>query len=254
MSNGDRVSKHKPRVLIAGWFTFESPHNTAGDLLARQVLTGWLVKAGYEYKIGVSRPTTTDEVDIDLVEPADYSAIIFVCGPITSGHVTPLMRKFSSIKRIAVNVSVVPTSDLSQEFDEIIARDDISTSNPDIVLLSEKNKAPVVGVIYAGRQKEYPNQQHDQVQSVIEKVLSNHDIAVVSIDTKLPGNEFGLKSIGQIESVISRMDAVITTRLHGTVLSLRNGVPVVSIDPVPNGAKVTSQVKVLGWPITCTDL
>jgi len=241
-----------PKVLIAGWFSFESPYNTAGDLLARQVLVRWLLQAGYDYDIALPLAKQGKEVDVESVDPTRYIAIIFVCGPVTSGHVTPLMRKFRAIKRIAVNVSVVPTSDLSVEFDEIIARDSPLEVNPDIVLLSEKNYVPVIGLIYAGRQKEYPNQRHDRVQAIVSKVLGSQDIAVVGIDTKLPYNEFGLKSIGQIESTIRRMDAVITTRLHGTVLSLRNDVPVIAIDPVPGGAKVARQARVLSWPVSCS--
>ena len=45
------------------------------------------------------------------------------------------------------------------------------------------------------------------------------------------------------------MDVVITTRLHGTVLALKNGVPVIPIDPIADGAKITLQVKSLNWPL-----
>ena len=34
------------------------------------------------------------------------------------------------------------------------------------------------------------------------------------------------------------MDAVVTTRLHGTVLAIKNGVPPVVIDPIAGGRKV----------------
>ena len=40
-----------------------------------------------------------------------------------------------------------------------------------------------------------------------------------------------------------------TTRLHGLVLSVRNGVPPVVIDPIVGGAKVARQARVVGWPI-----
>ena len=41
---------------------------------------------------------------------------------------------------------------------------------------------------------------------------------------------------------------MVTTRLHGMVLSLRQGVPAVAIDAIPGGAKVTRQAAALGWP------
>ena len=40
-----------------------------------------------------------------------------------------------------------------------------------------------------------------------------------------------------------------TTRLHGLVLALKNGVPVVAIDPEAGGAKLARQAKTVGWPI-----
>jgi polysaccharide pyruvyl transferase WcaK-like protein len=45
------------------------------------------------------------------------------------------------------------------------------------------------------------------------------------------------------------MDVVISTRLHGMVLALKNGVPVVAIDSVAGGAKLTRQAQALGWPV-----
>jgi polysaccharide pyruvyl transferase WcaK-like protein len=45
------------------------------------------------------------------------------------------------------------------------------------------------------------------------------------------------------------MDVVLTTRLHGMVLALKNGVPAVAIDAITGGAKVSCQAKVLEWPM-----
>lgn len=50
-------------------------------------------------------------------------------------------------------------------------------------------------------------------------------------------NKGGLRSQDIIMSLISPMDLVITTRLHGTVLAIKNGVPAIPIDPVSGGAK-----------------
>ncbi len=59
----------------------------------------------------------------------------------------------------------------------------------------------------------------------------------------------GLRTAAEIESVIARMDLVLTTRLHGLVLSMKNGVPAIAIDPVAGGAKVSRQAAALGWPL-----
>lgn len=238
------------RIVISGWFSFDLPHNTAGDLLAKQSAVDWARKAGYECKIAVARPQNEDEVATETLEPSDYDAIVFVCGPLTESHILPFIQKFAGIKRIALNVSVVATSDLSKEFDVIIPRDAPDGTNPDISLATQSAPVPVIGIIYVGRQREYPTQQHEAVEKMVAAVVQKIGAAMVPIDTKLPHNEYGLSSISQVESVIKHMDLVITTRLHGSVLSLRNGVPPVVIDPVPEGAKVSRQMAELGWPLT----
>ncbi|MFC9926469.1 polysaccharide pyruvyl transferase family protein [Streptomyces sp. NPDC127190] len=47
---------------------------------------------------------------------------------------------------------------------------------------------------------------------------------------------------------MSRFDVVVTTRLHGLVLALRTGTPVIAVDPVAGGAKVGAQARTLGRP------
>jgi hypothetical protein len=242
----------KRKVLISGWFSFDLPHNTAGDLLARQTAVTWAIKAGFTCDIAVPHPSALGEVVTDTLDPKDYDAIVFVCGPLTESHILPFIQKFAGIKRIALNVSIVPTSDLSQEFDIIIARDSLTTTNPDISLASQTKPVPVIGLIYVGRQREYPDQQHSAVEEMVQSVIEKIGAATVRIDTKLPHNEYGLSSIAQVESTIHHMDIVITTRLHGSVLSLRNGTPPIAIDPVPGGAKVLRQMKALGWPLAYT--
>jgi polysaccharide pyruvyl transferase WcaK-like protein len=45
------------------------------------------------------------------------------------------------------------------------------------------------------------------------------------------------------------VDVLITNRLHGLVLGLKNSIPVVAVDPIAGGGKVTAQARALGWPI-----
>ena len=52
--------------------------------------------------------------------------------------------------------------------------------------------------------------------------------------------------------MIARMDAVVTTRLHGTVLAMKHGVPAVVIDPVAGGHKVARQARTIGWDTVFT--
>ncbi len=52
----------------------------------------------------------------------------------------------------------------------------------------------------------------------------------------------------QVDALLRRLDVLVTTRLHGLVLGLRAGIPVLAVDPVAGGAKVTAQASALGWP------
>lgn len=239
-------------VLIAGWFSFDLPHNTAGDLLARQTAISWTKEAGLDYRTAVANPEATDEVAAQTLNPTDYSAVVFVCGPLTESHILPFIQNFKGVKRIALNVSIVDTSDLSNEFDVIIPRDTSNETNPDISLATPSVAVPVIGLIYVGRQREYPTQRHEEVEKLVDSAVKKIGAATVMIDTRLPHNQYGLSSIDQIESTIRHMDIVITTRLHGAVLSLRNGTPPVVIDSVPEGAKVTRQMEALDWPLRFT--
>lgn len=244
--------KNSKPVLIAGWFSFDLPHNTAGDLLAKQTAITWTQEAGFDYRIAMTNPSSPNEVPTNALHPEDYYAVVFVCGPLTERHILPFIQPFSGIKRIALNVSIVETSDLSNEFDVIIPRDTNTETNPDISLATSSVPVPVIGLIYVGKQREYPTQKHEEVEELVSKAVNRLGAATVMIDTRLPHNQYGLSSIDQIESTIRHMDIVITTRLHGAVLSLRNGTPPVVIDSVPEGAKVTRQMEALDWPLRHT--
>ncbi len=71
----------------------------------------------------------------------------------------------------------------------------------------------------------------------------------MAIDTRLDTNSTGLRTVSEVESLIARMDIVLTTRLHGTVLALKNGVPAVAVDPVTKGGKIRRQAETIGWPL-----
>jgi len=107
---------------------------------------------------------------------------------------------------------------------------------------------PVVGVVLVHHQLEYRNGLHDRADAAIERLIAGRSLAAVRIDTRLDVNATGLRTPAEVESLIARMDVVVTTRLHGLVLAIKNNVPVVAIDPVRGGAKVTQQAQALGWP------
>jgi hypothetical protein len=135
-------------------------------------------------------------------------------------------------------------------FDILLERDSSRRSRPDISFATHTPRVPVIGVIPVEPIPEYPDRaMHDEINRAIRKLISRRELSIIEIDTRLPGNLTGLRSPAEIESLVARMDVVLTTRLHGLVLALKNGVPAIAIDPHAGGSKVQQQAKAIGWPV-----
>ena len=236
------------KALVAGWFSFEQMGATAGDFLARDVVCDWLERAGCAFDIALAKPFVGG-VDGSKVDPRAYTHLVFVCGPFgRSWEITEFLERFSSCKLVGVNLSMLEPLDVWNPFDLLVERDSSVTSRPDLSLLSPSVGVPVVGVVLIDTQPEYG--EHDarnDANGAIERLAGRHECAVVRIDTRLDLNSTGLRSAPEIESLLARMDVILTTRMHGLVLSIKHGVPVVAIDPVAGGAKVKRQADTLGW-------
>ena len=222
---------------------------SAGDLLARDVVIRWLEDAGFQTDIATAAPFT-DGIDWRLTDPSSYAYVIFVCGPVGNGP--PLLEFFDHFKDshlIGVNLSMLDPLETWNPFALLLERDSSRTARPDLVLLSESPRVPVVGLILIDAQPEYTANQLEGAHDTIGRFISQREMSVVRIDTRLDENRTGLRTSAEVESLIARMDLVITTRLHGTVLALKNGVPPIAIDSVAGGAKISRQVQALGWPI-----
>lgn len=242
------------KILICGYFSLPYKTNTAGDLLVLDSLTKILTKMGYDFDIisDNSIELINNSVILEDVVPSDYFMLIFVCGPLVNTKTfRDFINNFQNMKKIAINVSVISEHQSVLDcFDHVIPRDSELETNIDLAIGSPKiTHTPVVGLIFVGQQKEYTNQLHDKVTETVNEVLSEIEIAKVYIDTKLPFNEYGLKNSAEIETLISKMDFIITTRLHGCVLALKNKVPFIAIDPVSNGAKILKQTQKMKWPL-----
>lgn len=244
----------KKRVIICGYFSLQYRTNTAGDLIVLSVLLEWLDSLDYSYDVVTDFPiSTVNAVSLDSIDIEEYDAMIFVCGPLADFEsLISFVKRFNGIKKIAINVSVVDEKiKIVELFDYILPRDTTYLVNFDMAIEKRINSfAPVVGLIFVGPQKEYSLQQHSKVEEIVFATLNQLNLPYVRIDTKLPYNEYGLKSEKEIISVISKMDLVITTRLHGSILSLKSHVPFITIDPISMGAKVTRQLTKIEWPLT----
>jgi hypothetical protein len=242
------------KVLVAGWFSFELMGASAGDLLARDLVLGWLDDAGREYDVALAAPFV-GRVDWRELDPAAYSHLVFVCGPLGDGEpVAELLERFEATRRIGVNLTMLDRLENWNPFDLLLERDSSRLARPDLVFAAPPARVPVVGLVSIDAQPEYGERDlHEAVDGLVAEVLADRDVAVVAIDTRLDENRTGLRTPGQVESLIARMDAVVTTRLHGLVLALKNGVPAVAIDTVQGGAKVTRQAEAVDWPVLAAE-
>lgn len=240
-------------VLVAGWFSFEQMGATAGDLLARDLVCQWLECAGLSYDIALA-PPFSGGVDWRSVDPGKYSHVVFVCGPFGNGPpITEFLPRFAGCRLIGVDLSMLDPLETWNPFDLLLERDSSVTSRPDITFLSRQAHAPIVGVILVHPQAEYKGKaMHRLANDAIERLIASREMSAVSIDTQLDTNKTGLRSPAEVESLIARMDVVVTTRLHGTVLALKNGIPVVAVDPIAGGAKIRRQAETIGWPVLFT--
>jgi hypothetical protein len=236
------------RALVAGWFSFPDMGATAGDLLSRDLAREWLARAGWESDVAHA-PPFHGGVDWRKADPAAYDALVFVCGPFGNGWpVTELLERFADARLIGLNLSMLEPLDAWNPFDLLTERDSSKRANPDVSFLSREAKVPVVGVVLVHPQTEYEGAMHEAAGAAIDQLLASREAASVRIDTRLDRNATGLRTPAEVESLIARMDVVVTTRLHGLVLALKNVVPVVAIDPIAGGAKVLRQAQTVDWP------
>jgi hypothetical protein len=234
------------RTLVAGWFSFENGHATAGDLLARDLACEWLASAGHTYDVALA-PPFVGGVGLHAVDPSGYSHVVFVCGPFQQGQLEAhLLRRFAHCRLIGLNLTMLVPSDQWTPFDVLIERDSTTGANPDMVFLSRRPHVPLAGICLV---EPYDDALTDIANAAIGRLTRSREMACVTIDTRLDTNAAGLRTPAEVESLLARMDVVITTRLHGTVLALKNGVPVIAIDPAAGGAKIRRQAELIGWPI-----
>jgi hypothetical protein len=111
------------RVLVTGWFSIDDGEITAGDMLACETVRGWLAAAGVPHDVAVIAEFRGDgDVGAQQVDPARYSHVLFVCGPVASPKIARLLKRFEDCRRIAVGVSMTPGG--GHSFDALLPRDD----------------------------------------------------------------------------------------------------------------------------------
>ncbi len=243
------------RVLLTGWFSFRQGEVTAGDVLALETVSAALETAGLGYDTAWSEVFRPGALRLDEARPERYSHLIFVCGPVHGEQIAALHRRFARCRRVAVGVTVIDPADPAVTgFDLLLARD--GDRFPPVRDLAAVTAAPprpgipVVGVILTGGQGEYgERRRHDVATERITGWLGPKACAPVPLETRLDTRDWRLCSTAAaFMSVLTRLDLVVTTRLHGLALALSCGVPALAIDPVAGGGKVTAQADAWRWP------
>jgi hypothetical protein len=234
------------RALVAGWFSFPLGHATAGDLLAGTLAREWLERAGMPCDMALA-PQLGRGVDWRSTDPRRYSHVVFVCGPFADGEPErAFLGLFAGRYTVGLDLSMEASLDKWQPFDLLLERDSDSNCRPDIVFAAPFTRVPVVGIVLV---EPHAGASCETADALINRLVASRQLSAVEIDTRLDVNRVGLRTPGEVESLIARMDLVLTTRLHGLVLALKNGVPAVAIDPIPGGAKIRRQAEAIGWPV-----
>ncbi len=238
------------KSLVAGWFSFDEVVATVGDLLARDVLCGWLDRARIAYEVA-NAPLVGGGIDWRTADPADYDRVIFVCGPFGRRPLpAQLVERFGGRPLVGVDLTMLEGEGAWNPFDLLFERDGAANdrARPDLSFAAEPTPAlPVTAVLLAQAQGEYSDGLHRAAAEAIARLPDVRPTALFHTDTDLLDAD-RVRSAAEVTSLIARSDVVVTTRLHGLVLALREGVPAVAIDPIAGGAKVTRQAEAIGWP------
>lgn len=238
------------KVLVAGWFSFEGMGATAGDLLSRDLVVEWLREAGAPCEVAVAAPFEGG-IDLGRCDAASFTHVVFVCGPFGNGPpITEFLKRFGHCRLFGLNLSMLQSLQEWNPFEFLHERDSDRASHPDLVFIAARASVPVVGSVLVHPQKEYGARgSHSIANAAIERLLARRTVARVAIDTRLDLNATGLRTPVEVESLLARMDVIVTTRLHGLVMAIRNGIPVLAIDPITGGAKILRQAQTIGWPL-----
>jgi len=234
-------------ALVAGYFSFEDGYATFGDTEAMRVTCEWLKKAGIKYDIACHHLNGFNGVSLVDLDPARYDVFVFVCGPWKEDN-NNILERFDHCVKVGVNLSIEDEN--SNKFDLLYPRDLPDEFNPDLVFSAKRKLEPLIGVCLVHPQAEYGNKQrHHKVKDAVENYLLDNDIAYINLDTLYRDNNSGVTDAKGFENILARLDVVISSRLHGMVFSLKNETPVVAIDAIAGGAKLTKQAEAIDWPV-----
>lgn len=248
---------HMPPTILVWWGSYGYKGGpTVGDLMAVNNLSAKLGQRRVEHAV-VSHPELripghVPVTDLYAIKPA--AKVVFVCGPIThSQDLQDLLSNQGGAIKIAVGVSILANqARMNSQFHHIVARDGADPSYFDLAISrtiepTGCDRFETAGVCVRGPQGEYGHNREGmfrRAEAIIQDALRHGSLRPKTIDTVLSA----VNSPEAIHAGFSSSDIVLTTRMHGALLALAAGKPVIAIDQVPGGAKVSSVVRKTGWP------
>lgn len=240
------------RALILGFFS------TIGDTEVLAVVRGWLDAIGVGYDVApyasdvrTAMPGSLDPLHAD---PRQYTHLFVVCGPCWPGLFSSRgidLKRFSHCTSIGINLTMIEPLAAWNPFDVLLERDSLDTVRPDLAFLAPPRRATLAGLCLIASQEEYgARQRHELAETRLRALIDRHSLTTVDVDTRWPAtrNQAGIRRAADVDTILARVDVVLTTRLHGLVFALRNEIPVIAIDPIGGGDKVTRQGRIVDWP------
>jgi hypothetical protein len=234
---------------------------TLGDLLAVENLSAALLAAGVPHAV-LSHPSHALPTHLAIRRPwrlaGQLTMLVFVCGPLVlTKRVRRLLRACDHARKLAAGVSLLERQGpFNALLDGVVARDGMEPASFDLAvarcrppLERARPAGPAqarIGLCLRGPQKDY-GQARDRstlVQALFQQVLAAHPGPVVPIDTVLSASN----TPQAIQAAFEAVDLVLTTRLHGSLLALAAGVPVIAVDQVAGGGKLIDVLGRTGWP------
>lgn len=251
-----RTVSSAPTAII--WWGSGPRGATVGDALAVRNLSAELSRRDHVHSI-VSHPdfATTGHVvtdDLARLRPG-IDTVVFACGPLVgTGRLTFLLDRFPKARRYAVGVSVLPGQEaFTRRFSGFVARDGMVPAYFDLAVAAVEPPAPPpagrpvrVGLCFRGHQREHGVAacRTERAEALLRGLVGRFALEPETFTTVLGRDR-------TVEAVLERLrsvDIVFTTRLHGGLLALAAGKPVIVVDQITGGAKVLPVMERTGWP------
>lgn len=241
------------RALILGHFS------TFGDLICLELVEKRLKKLMIVSDVFPFDNDVRQTLDCiksnEAVDPARYSYLIVCCGPYDSSMFNRKgikLSDFSHCKRVVFNTTMVETIASWSPFQYLVERDSDQNIRTESAFLYDKKPNEFITTCFISTQGEHGDSQiHQTVITKVFDYLRENQLLSIPIDTKFPSynNDANFESVDQFIAVASKSKVLITNRLHGMVFGLLAGVPVIVIDGIKGGGKLTKQCHQIGLPV-----